>query len=127
MLKSHGKNSKFKQTTKAPSEACYKISLFYAHKVSHTGGLGSPSLRASNIHLFAHIIFRGENLPLDPNSCIFQINNEGAIDFYKNFGFDVVDTKENYYKRIDPADAYVLEKKLDGSSTGAALTNGNST
>jgi len=56
-----------------------------------------------------------------------QINNEGAIDFYKNFGFDVVDTKENYYKRIDPADAYVLEKKLDGSSTGAALTNGNST
>ena len=77
------------------------------------------ALSCSLHHLFG--------LRVDPNSCIFQINNEGAIDFYKNFGFDVVDTKENYYKRIDPADAYVLEKKLDGSSTGAALTNGNST
>ena len=78
---------------------------------------------------FKYTTFAQFSWPLtnNPNSCIFQINNEGAIDFYKNFGFDVVDTKENYYKRIDPADAYVLEKKLDGSSTGAALTNGNST
>ena len=104
-----------------------KTSLLYADKVSQIGGLGSPSLRDSNIQLFAHINFCGPLRIGNPNSCIFQINNEGAIDFYKNFGFDVVDTKENYYKRIDPADAYVLEKKLDGSSTGAALTNGNST
>jgi len=49
-----------------------------------------------------------------------QVNNEGAINFYRNFGFDVVETKENYYKRIEPPDAYVLEKKLDGGAT----TNG---
>jgi len=53
-----------------------------------------------------------------------QINNESAISFYRNFGFDVVETKQNYYKRIEPADAYVLEKKLDktvnGSSSGAS-------
>ena len=42
----------------------------------------------------------------------FQVNNEGAIGFYKNFGFDIVETKEQYYKKIEPADAYVLEKKL---------------
>jgi len=41
-----------------------------------------------------------------------QVNNEDAINFYKNFGFDIVETKQQYYKRIEPADAYVLEKKL---------------
>jgi hypothetical protein len=41
-----------------------------------------------------------------------QVNNEGAIDFYKKFGFEIVDTKEHYYKRIEPADAHVLQKTL---------------
>ncbi|XP_044748110.1 probable N-acetyltransferase san [Coccinella septempunctata] len=41
-----------------------------------------------------------------------QVNNEGAIDFYKKFGFEVVETKEHYYKRIEPADAHVLQKTL---------------
>ena len=40
------------------------------------------------------------------------MNNEDAINFYKKFGFDIVETKQQYYKRIEPADAYVLEKKL---------------
>lgn len=41
-----------------------------------------------------------------------QVNNEGAIDFYKKFGFEIVETKEHYYKRIEPADAHVLQKTL---------------
>lgn len=41
-----------------------------------------------------------------------QVNNNGAIDFYKKFGFEVVETKEHYYKRIEPADAHVLQKTL---------------
>lgn len=41
-----------------------------------------------------------------------QLNNDGAIEFYKKFGFQIVETKEHYYKRIEPADAYVLEKVL---------------
>lgn len=53
-----------------------------------------------------------------------QVNNEGAINFYRNFGFDIVETKQNYYKRIDPADAYVLEKKLPAG--GGSSTNGTS-
>lgn len=40
------------------------------------------------------------------------MNNEGAIDFYKKFGFEIVETKQHYYKRIEPADAHVLQKTL---------------
>ena len=38
------------------------------------------------------------------------MNNEEAIEFYKKFGFEIKERKENYYKRIEPADAYVLQK-----------------
>ncbi|XP_050316346.1 probable N-acetyltransferase san [Anthonomus grandis grandis] len=41
-----------------------------------------------------------------------QVNNKVAIDFYKKFGFEIVETKEHYYKRIEPADAHVLQKTL---------------
>jgi ribosomal protein S18 acetylase RimI-like enzyme len=44
------------------------------------------------------------------------VNNESAIEFYKKSGFEVVDLKKNYYKRIEPADAYVLQKNLKGGS-----------
>ena len=56
-------------------------------------------------------------MSLIPNIYSFlQVNNEDAINFYKNFGFDIVETKQQYYKRIEPADAYVLEKKLKSSN-----------
>ena len=38
-----------------------------------------------------------------------QVNNEEAIAFYQKFGFEIRETKENYYKRITPADALVLQ------------------
>lgn len=41
-----------------------------------------------------------------------QINNTGAIEFYQKFGFEIVDTKEDYYKRIEPTSALVLKKQL---------------
>lgn len=52
------------------------------------------------------------------------MNNESAIEFYKKFGFEVVDLKKNYYKRIEPADAYVLQKNLKSGSE--VIQNGNS-
>ncbi|CAG0883656.1 unnamed protein product [Darwinula stevensoni] len=45
-----------------------------------------------------------------------QVNNESAIEFYKKFGFEIVETKEHYYKRIEPADAHVLQKNLKKSA-----------
>lgn len=41
-----------------------------------------------------------------------QVSNEGAIGFYKRFGFEIIETKKQYYKHIEPADAYVLQKTL---------------
>lgn len=40
------------------------------------------------------------------------MNNDSAIEFYKKFGFEIVETKEHYYRRIEPADAHVLQKTL---------------
>lgn len=48
-----------------------------------------------------------------------QVSNEGALAFYKKFGFEVIETSENYYKRIEPADAFVLEKKLHTSDSSS--------
>ena len=49
-----------------------------------------------------------------------QVSNDVALEFYKRFGFEVVETKEAYYKRIEPADAHVLEKKIDNKSVNGA-------
>ncbi|ELU09987.1 hypothetical protein CAPTEDRAFT_170881 [Capitella teleta] len=49
-----------------------------------------------------------------------QVNNESAIGFYEKFGFKIVDRKENYYKRIEPADAFVLEKDLTTDGSGVS-------
>lgn len=55
-----------------------------------------------------------------------QVNNDGAIGFYKKFGFKIVETKQHYYKRIEPADAHVLQKTLRGptSASSSSLLNG---
>eukprot|EP01006_Ploeotia_vitrea_P057838 TRINITY_DN68348_c0_g1_i1.p1 TRINITY_DN68348_c0_g1~~TRINITY_DN68348_c0_g1_i1.p1 ORF type:complete len:203 (-),score=23.70 TRINITY_DN68348_c0_g1_i1:174-722(-) len=41
-----------------------------------------------------------------------QINNDVAVKFYQKFGFELKDTLKGYYKRIEPADAHHLVKKL---------------
>lgn len=43
-----------------------------------------------------------------------QVSNDDAKEFYQKFGFHIVDTKEQYYKRIDPPHAFVLQKDLKG-------------
>ena len=52
------------------------------------------------------------------------MNNESAIEFYKKFGFNIVETKEQYYKRIEPADAHVLEKFLKEDQQTPMQCNG---
>ncbi|KAI8145606.1 acyl-CoA N-acyltransferase [Fennellomyces sp. T-0311] len=50
-----------------------------------------------------------------PYSSIYlhvQITNESALNFYKKHGFEVVGTEKDYYKHIEPRDAYILRKSL---------------
>uniref|UniRef100_A0A8C2W147 N-acetyltransferase domain-containing protein n=1 Tax=Chinchilla lanigera TaxID=34839 RepID=A0A8C2W147_CHILA len=42
---------------------------------------------------------------------IFLLSYNSATDFYRKSGFEI-ETKKNYYKRIEPADAHVLQKNL---------------
>ena len=46
--------------------------------------------------------------------CHVQVSNDDALEFYQKFGFHIVDTKEQYYKRIDPPHAFVLQKDMKG-------------
>ncbi|ORZ04418.1 acyl-CoA N-acyltransferase [Lobosporangium transversale] len=41
-----------------------------------------------------------------------QTNNEEAVEFYKKYGFEVVEKCENYYPQFDVKDAFKLEKVL---------------
>eukprot|EP00928_Gymnodinium_smaydae_P073209 TRINITY_DN56447_c0_g1_i1.p2 TRINITY_DN56447_c0_g1~~TRINITY_DN56447_c0_g1_i1.p2 ORF type:complete len:197 (+),score=63.04 TRINITY_DN56447_c0_g1_i1:206-796(+) len=43
-----------------------------------------------------------------------QTSNEGALAFYKSFGFQVTEKIENYYKKIEPPDCFVLRKPMNG-------------
>jgi len=70
-------------------------------------GLGTMMLE----HVFA---LCAKDPAIDSVFLHVQVNNETALDFYQRFGFQVAETQSNYYKRIEPADAYVLEKHLKG-------------
>jgi N-alpha-acetyltransferase 50 len=41
-----------------------------------------------------------------------QVSNEGAKRFYEKHGFVEVSVHKDYYKKITPADAWVLEKRV---------------
>jgi len=45
-----------------------------------------------------------------------QISNNYAIEFYKRFGFQIVGTIPKYYKRIQPADCYILSRPIASST-----------
>ncbi|XP_007111176.1 N-alpha-acetyltransferase 50-like [Physeter macrocephalus] len=48
----------------------------------------------------------------DNNYLHVQISGESAVDSYRKLGFEMTETKKNYCKRIEPADAHVLQKNL---------------
>lgn len=47
-----------------------------------------------------------------------QTNNDEALKFYEKFGFSIVNTIKDYYKRIEPRDCYVLQKALASGGGG---------
>ena len=45
------------------------------------------------------------------------------MKFYEHFGFEIVERNENYYKRIEPADAFVLQKTFKNGSNAAVKSS----
>lgn len=48
-----------------------------------------------------------------------QVSNEHARGFYEHHGFKVVRLYENYYKKIEPRDAWVLEREVSAPAASA--------
>ena len=42
-----------------------------------------------------------------------QVGNDDAVEFYQKFGFVVGEVVKDYYKKLEPADAVLLSKKLN--------------
>lgn len=42
-----------------------------------------------------------------------QTTNNRAIEFYKKYDFEIVSTEKDYYKNIEPRDAYLLSKTIE--------------
>ena len=41
-----------------------------------------------------------------------QSSNELALSFYRRHGFDIIKTESNYYRRLKPSSAFMLQKVL---------------
>ena len=77
--------------------------------------------RCSGSRLLQKVLDAAEEIP-DVKSMYLhvQTSNELAKSFYEKFGFEVVDTIKNYYKRIDPPDCYILRKTFEPKKAEAA-------
>lgn len=98
---------------------CCRIDVSEGHRRLYIMTLGclAPYRRLGiGSKMLEHVLNYVQN---DANfHCIFlhvQVSNDSALEFYRNFGFEVVETKKHYYKRIEPADAHVLQKTISKS------------
>jgi len=55
-----------------------------------------------------------------------QVNNETALSFYKKFGFQIISTATEYYRRLEPCDAYLLERSLKKTTANDQTTTSSS-
>lgn len=62
--------------------------------------------------LLEHVLDIASKRGVDNIYLHVQSNNSGAIQFYNKFGFEIVETKEDYYKKIEPSSALVLRKRI---------------
>ena len=60
-------------------------------------------------------------LDLHPAKTQVQTSNDAALDFYKKAGFENVGKIDNYYRRIEPPDCFVLAKTVSGTEKPADI------
>lgn len=63
--------------------------------------------------LLAHIVhFVRTSTAVNEIYLHVQVNNQGALDFYKRNGFEITGTIKGYYKKVEPADCYVVSRSF---------------
>ncbi len=75
------------------------------HQPYRSRGLGSQSLQ----HVIKAAV-EHTNLTIKAIYLHVQISNEAAKAFYERQGFKEVSVQQNYYKKLIPHDAWVLER-----------------
>lgn len=64
--------------------------------------------------LLNHVIqYARESDKVDEIFLHVQVSNTVALKFYERFGFKVVSTIKNYYKRIEPSDCFLVTRRFD--------------
>ncbi|TCD71254.1 hypothetical protein EIP91_011732 [Steccherinum ochraceum] len=72
-------------------------------------GLGSQSLKQVITAAATHLAPKIDSIYLH-----VQISNGAAKTFYERHGFKELAVHENYYKKLVPHDAWILERKIEG-------------
>ena len=76
----------------------YEIEAIYVDNDSRRQGIATKLLS----YLEDHYLNKNDTILLE-----VAVNNENAINLYKKFGFNIINTRHKYYKDID---AYVMKK-----------------
>merc|ERR1712025_446074 len=76
------------------------------------GCLGAYRRLGVGSKLLEHVLTMAKKENVNHVTLHVQTSNNSAIEFYQQNGFKIVETKEGYYKKIEPADAYVLQKEI---------------
>ena len=76
----------------------YEIEAIYVDTNSRRQGIATKLLN----YLEEHYLNKNDVILLE-----VAVNNENAINLYKKFGFNIINTRHKYYKDID---AYVMKK-----------------
>lgn len=71
-------------------------------------GLGSQSLQQIITAASAHLKPKIDSIYLH-----VQVSNDAAKTFYERHGFKQIAVSENYYKKLVPHEAWVLERRVD--------------
>jgi ribosomal protein S18 acetylase RimI-like enzyme len=69
--------------------------------------------RGIGTKLLAYVMAEASRLKVSSVYLHVQTNNDLALNFYKKNGFEVTETIEKYYPRLDPPSCHVLTKQVE--------------
>lgn len=73
--------------------------------------LTDPALFTTGSQLLTHVLQHASRVPRFTYIYLHvQITNQAALTFYQKHGFHIIGMEKNYYRDIEPRDAYILRR-----------------